>query len=50
MSGIIPFNDVEASRKVGMKAVWMKAAAENTSCETDYSITDLMELKDILSN
>ncbi|RED36702.1 HAD family hydrolase [Paenibacillus sp. VMFN-D1] len=43
-------NDVEASRMVGMKAVWMKAAAGDTSCETDYSITDLMELKDILSN
>ncbi|OZB96274.1 HAD family hydrolase [Paenibacillus sp. XY044] len=45
-----PVYDVEASRKVGMTAIWMKAAAGDASCETDHSITDLMELPTLLRN
>ncbi|MFB7158809.1 HAD family hydrolase [Lysinibacillus sp. NPDC056232] len=42
-----PFNDVQASKKVGMMAIWKRNDAWR-NVEADYTIDNLIEIQDIL--
>lgn len=43
-----PENDIWASRSVGMKGIWKEDTHFEDNFERDYTIRDLMELKDYL--
>lgn len=43
-----PYNDVWASRSVGMRGIWKEDVHFEGNFERDYTIRDLMELKDYL--